>query len=101
METLRGVDDERAWQLRRAVAAECKEALDSIQGLDTTDAWCLREAHVGRFPSTAVKSLGPLADCERGKELVRRALAEPASLSLLKHLAAIALGNHRTAQPPQ
>ena len=97
METLRGVDDARAWELRHAVAAECKEALDGIQGLDAADAWMLREEHIGRWPSTAVKSLGPLADGARGRALVERALGEKrASLSLFKHLTAIALGNHLT-----
>jgi dTMP kinase len=95
MDTLRGVDDPRAWELRRAVAADCKEALDGIQGLDCADAWMLREEHVARWPSTAVKSLGPLADGPRGRALVGRALREKrASLSLLKHLTAVALGNH-------
>ena len=102
METLRGVDDALAWELRRAVAAECKEALDGIHGLDGADAWTLREEHVTHWPSTAVKSLGPLADGARGRALVERALGEKrASLSLLKHLTSIALGNHLIHAAPK
>jgi dTMP kinase len=69
-----------------------------MQGFDGADAWMLREEHVGRWPSTVVKSLGPLADGARGRTLVERALGEKrASLSLFRHLTAIALGNHLTA----
>jgi len=96
MQTLAGVDDERAWALRGAVAADCKEALDSIVALDGPRAWSLREAHADVWPSTVVKSLGPLADGARGRALIARQLgAHPNSLSLLKHAAAVALGVHR------
>jgi dTMP kinase len=95
METLRAVDDPRAAELRRAVANDCKEALDSVYGLDGEDAWSLREEHALRWPSTVVKSLGPLTDTPRGRALVERILVEPVtSVSLLKHLSAIALGCH-------
>jgi dTMP kinase len=99
METLRGVDDARAWELRRAVASDCKEALDSVHGVDTAEAWALRDEFLARWTSTVVKSLGPLAETTRGRALVERVLGEQsASLSLLKHLTAIALGNH-AAEP--
>jgi dTMP kinase len=99
METLRGVDDARAWELRRAVASDCKEALDSVHGMDTAEAWALRDEFLGRWTSTVVKSLGPLAETTRGRALVEHVLGEQsASLSLLKHLTAIALGNH-AAEP--
>jgi len=96
MQTLAGVDDDRAWKLRAAVAADCKEALDSIVALDGPRAWSLREAHADVWPSTVVKSLGPLADGARGRTLIARQLAaHPNSLSLLKHASAVALGVHR------
>ncbi|HEX6274423.1 MAG TPA: dTMP kinase [Polyangiaceae bacterium] len=100
METLRGIADPRAAELRRAVASDCKEALDSVYGLDGEDAWALREEHALRWPSTVIKSLGPLADGPRGRALVDRVLVEPASgVSLLKHLSAIALGCHVVSTP--
>ena len=96
MQTLVGVDDERAWKLRTAVAADCKEALDSIVALDGPRAWSLRETYADAWPSTVVKSLGPLADGVRGRALIERQLAaHPNSLSLLKHASAVALGVHR------
>ena len=96
MQTLLGVDDDRAWTLRSAVAADCKEAIDSIVALDSPRAWALRETHADIWPSTVVKSLGPLADGARGQALIARQLAaHPHSLSLLKHASAVALGVHR------
>jgi dTMP kinase len=99
MASLRDLTDERSWPMRRAVAAECKEAIDSLGGLDVREAWDLREAHTDTWPSTVVKSLGPLADLPRGRALVERQLAAyPSDLSLLQHCAAIALGAHH-AEP--
>jgi dTMP kinase len=100
METLRGVDAPAAWTLRRDVAHDCKEALDSVYGLDTGEAWALREEHVELWPSTAIKSLGTLGTVPRGEALVDRVLrSEIRSLSLLKHLAGIALGCHAMDPP--
>jgi dTMP kinase len=96
METLRRLPDERAFRMRWEVANETKEALDSVALLDDQEAWKLREAYRDVWPSTVVKTLGPLADGERGRELVRRQLgAHPHNVSLLKHAAGIALGVHR------
>ena len=96
METLRRLEQERAWQMRWEVANEVKEAVDSIVGLGHEEAWRLRETYRDVWPSTVVKTLGPLADDERGRALVRRQLtAHPNNVSLLKHAAAIALGAHR------
>jgi hypothetical protein len=88
--------DTQAWEMRRAVVIDCKEAIDSIQDLDDERAWLLREAHADTWPSTVVKAMGALADSERGKALLERQLAAyPANVSLLKHAAAVALGVHR------
>jgi dTMP kinase len=96
MATLRRALDERAWRLRRAVAPDCKEAIDSIDSLDVVEAWQLRDACQDIWPSTVVKTLGPLADGERGRALIRRQLAKYAgNVSLLKHVAAMFLGLHR------
>ena len=95
MMTLRGSADPRAFALRARVAADCKEAIDSIGGLDAEQAWSLRETYVDVWPSTVLKSLGPLADTVRGQCLVERLLdAHAQNISLLKHASALALGLH-------
>jgi dTMP kinase len=87
-----------AWQMRRAVVTDCKEAIDSIQDLDDERAWELREAHADTWPSTVAKSMGALANSERGGVLLARQLAAyPANVSLMKHAAAVALGVHEVA----
>jgi dTMP kinase len=96
MATLRSLRDARAWELRRAVAADCKEALDSIFELDDPEAWELRERFADVWASTAVKSLGGLADGARGRAFLERQLAaHPDNISLLKHASAVALGVRR------
>ncbi|MDB4987038.1 MAG: thymidylate kinase, partial [Myxococcaceae bacterium] len=98
METLRSLTDERAWSMRWQVAANAKEALDSITDLDDEQAWTLREAFRDVWPSTVVKTLGVLSDSERSRMLVERQLAvHPNNVSLLKHASAIALGVHRAS----
>jgi hypothetical protein len=95
MGTVRAMRDPRAWKLRQAVAADCKEAIDSIPELDEPEAWALRDSYADVWPSTAVKTLGRLADTPRGQAYVERQLASHANnISLLKHTAAIALGVH-------
>jgi dTMP kinase len=95
MQTIRSLRHPRAWQMRRAVAMDTKEALDSITGLADPEAWELREQYADLWPSTVVKTLGPLADTERGRALLRRQLdRHGGNVSLLKHAASIALGNH-------
>jgi len=98
MATLAGVRHQNAWPMRNAVAADCKEALDSITGLDDPEAWTLRETHADDWPSTTVKSLGALSQAGRGAALIARQLRSHSnSLSLLKHTAAVALQAHRPA----
>jgi hypothetical protein len=95
METLRRVDAPRAWDMRRSAVREIKEAIDSITGLDAAEAWQLREDYADLWPSTVVKSLGPLADGERGQRLLtRQLLRHGENISLLKHAAAVALFAH-------
>jgi hypothetical protein len=98
MATLRTLDVPEAWELRQRVADDCKEALDSIQNLNSPDAWRMREDYQDRWPSTVVKTLGVLADEPPARALIERQLrAHPGNISLLKHVAAIALGTHRSA----
>ncbi len=97
MASLRGLESERAWSMRKAVARDCREALDGLSGNPSPEAWELRDGYRDVWPSTVVKSLGILADEPRGAELVRRQLAKYGQdLSLLKHAARIALGAHRS-----
>jgi dTMP kinase len=96
MLTLKRISHPRAWKMREAAAADCKEAIDSISWLDDAEAWELREAYADVWPSTVVKTLGPLAETPRGRALIERQLGAYASnLSLLKHAATVAHGTHR------
>lgn len=93
MGTIKSLRQPEAWEMRRAVVEDCKEAIDSIQSMDDEPAWALRDAHRDRWPSTVVKSLGVLAESDRGRALIARQLATyPRNISLLKHVSAIALG---------
>lgn len=101
MASLRGRTEPEAWEMRATVADDCKEALDGLQGVELEPAWSLRERYAAVWPSTAVKSLGPLADTPRGARLLAEQLARfPDNVSLLKHAAAIALGLHRVVISP-
>jgi len=93
--TIAGLDDGRAWAMRVAMAARCREALDSVIGMDHPTAWELREEYLELWPSCAIKSLGVLVSGARGKALLNRALAMfPGNISLLKQAAGIAAGNN-------
>ncbi|HEY6729091.1 MAG TPA: dTMP kinase [Polyangiaceae bacterium] len=101
MHSLNGCAEPAAWRLRQQVARRCKEALDGFEGVDSPEAWTLREASYDTWPSSVVKTLGPLADTERGRAVIERQLAAyPDDVSLLRHVARIALGLHRVAPPP-
>ena len=91
MRSLLRLDHPRAWAMRRRIGGAVKEVLDSMPGLDGAEAWALRDELCDRWPSTAVKSLGPLYAGSRGRALADRALAgRPDDISLLKHLTALA-----------
>lgn len=92
LRTIDHMDHAIAWELREASIGLCKEGLDSMGGLDGERAWALRENALDRWPSTVVKSLGPLAATPRGQALVERELTRyPDNLSLLKHATYYAL----------
>jgi dTMP kinase len=100
METLRRLCEPQAWEMRWQVASETKEAIDSIADLDVEEAWSMREAFADVWTSTVVKTLGLLAETDRGRTLVeRQLLAHPNNVSLLKHAAAIAILRSRTGEP--
>jgi len=101
LRTIDQLDHPLAWDLRERSIGLCKEGLDSIYGLDGERAWALREGALDRWPSTVVKSLGPLASTPRGWALVERQLARyPENLSLLKHAThhALMYGQHRAPE---
>ncbi len=94
-DTISEVDDARAWDMRERLVGRCKEAVDSMFGLDGERAWKLRQGFADVWPSTVVKSLGALSSTPPGIKLIERQLRRYAdNISLLKHAAAIALGAH-------
>jgi dTMP kinase len=100
MLTLKRISHPRAWEMRASVAGDCKEAIDSIAWLDDLEAWEMRDTHADTWPSTVVKTLGPLSEGRRGRDLIERQLRNyPGNVSLLKHAAAVALGTHRAGTP--
>jgi dTMP kinase len=93
LSTISGMDETRAWGLRVATALRCREALDSMIGLDHPTAWEIREDCIELWPPSVVKSLGVLVSGARGHALVERALAQfPGQISLLKQAAIITTG---------
>ncbi|HEY4393888.1 MAG TPA: dTMP kinase [Polyangia bacterium] len=93
LSTIAGMDDTRAWGLRVATARRCREALDSMIGLDHPTAWEIRETCLEIWPPSVVKSLGVLVSGGRGHALLERALAQfPNQISLLKQAAIISTG---------
>jgi dTMP kinase len=97
LSTIAGMDDTRAWALRVANARRCREALDSMAGIDHPIAWDLRETCIDIWPANTIKSLGVLVSGQRGHEMLLRALAaHPDQISLLKQAAGIATGAHLT-----
>jgi dTMP kinase len=97
LSTIAGMDDTRAWAMRVANARRCREALDSMAGIDHPIAWDLRETCLDIWPANTIKSLGVLVCGQRGQEMLLRALAAHADqISLLKQAAGIATGAHLT-----
>ena len=97
LSTIAGMDDARAWALRTGTALRCREALDSMIGLDQDTAWEVREACLEIWPPSVIKSLGVLVNGARGRDLLDRALAGFAGqISLLKQAAIIATGTNLT-----
>jgi hypothetical protein len=79
--------------MRLATAPRCREALDSMIGLDGHLAWEIRESCLETWPSNVIKSLGVLVSGAQGEEMLRRALARsPRGISLIKQAAIVATG---------
>jgi dTMP kinase len=95
LSTIAGLDEGRAWAMRVAMASHCREALDSLIGLDHPTAWELRDACLEIWPACVIKSLGVLVSGARGKEFLHRALSLfPNNISLLKQAAGVATGSN-------
>jgi dTMP kinase len=93
LSTIAGMDETRAWGLRVATALRCREALDSMIGLDHPIAWDIRETCLEVWPPSVVKSLGVLVNGARGHALLEQALAQFSDqISLLKQAALITTG---------
>ena len=80
-------DVDGAWTIRERVKTYVKEVLDSVSGLDSERAWKLRFELADRWPNTAVSSLGASNQSERAWrfrwEVLRK---DPENLLLVKHL---------------
>ena len=95
LSTIAGLDEGRAWAMRVAMASNCREAIDSLFGLDHPTAWELRDTCLELWPACVAKSLGVLVCGARGKELLHRALTLfPGNISLLKQAAGVAAGTN-------
>ncbi|TDM25604.1 dTMP kinase, partial [Macrococcoides caseolyticum] len=101
LRSLTGLDTEEAWALRERGAPQTKEALDSVDGMDASRAWKLRVDHLGRWPTTALSSLKGLSMGPHAQALIERVLAEqPDRLPVLRNAYAVAATARALAQQP-
>jgi dTMP kinase len=92
MRSLFAMSDGHAWSLREHAAASCKEAVDSIAGMDEPRAWWLRMRCRDLWPSTVVGSMGTTpARTPSGMELVQYLLAHHGGIALLRAAAGLAV----------
>jgi dTMP kinase len=86
LRSLAGLATDEAFALRERCAPCTKEAIDSIDGLDDPRAWQLREAYAELWPATVLSSLRGLPLTERAEALICRVLsAAPGKLPLLRN----------------
>jgi dTMP kinase len=87
LSALSGRSDTRAHQLRARLIGTGREVIDSIKGLDDPRAWLLRECFCERWPSTVVSSLIGMPLGNRAKTIVARCReAAPADLFTKRRL---------------
>lgn len=86
-DSLSGMTTDDAWELRASLAPHCREAFQSMIGLEHEQAWALRERHADAWPSTVCKSLGVLAYTTRGAHLLTEILRKHRGVSLLRNAA--------------
>jgi dTMP kinase len=105
LRSLTGLTTEESFVLREHGAPLTKEAIDSLDGLDDPRAWQLREAYAERWPATVLSSLKGLPLSARAEALIIRILsAGPSRLPLLRNAySAIAISQElpteRTPRP--
>jgi len=86
LRSLTGLTTHEAFALRERYALVTKEAIDSLDGLDDPRAWQLRETCAERWPATVLSSLRGLPLTERVEALITRILgAAPVRLPLLRN----------------
>jgi dTMP kinase len=105
LRSLVGLTTEESFVLREHGAPQTKEAIDSLDGLDDPRAWQLREAYAERWPATVLSSLKGLPLSARAEALITRILsAAPSRLPLLRNAYSVIatsqeLSIERTAHP--
>jgi len=98
LRSLAGLTTDEAFALRQRYALVTKEAIDSLDGLDDPRAWQLREACAERWPATVLSSLKGLPLTERAEALITRILsAAPGRLPLLRNAYGAISTAHETA----
>lgn len=97
LRSLMGLSTDEAYSLRERGAPLTKEAIDSLDGLDDPRAWQLREAYAGHWPATVVSSLKGLPLTERAEALITRILSSaPGRIPLLRNAYAVIATAHET-----
>ncbi|MFL5346338.1 MAG: dTMP kinase [Hyalangium sp.] len=95
LRSLTGLATDEAHSLRERGAPLTKEAIDSLDGLDDPRAWQLRETYAEHWPATVLSSLKGLPLTERAEALITRILsAAPGRLPLLRNAYAAIFAAH-------
>jgi dTMP kinase len=90
LRSLKGLDTEASFALRTRGAPLTREAIDSLDGLDDPRAWQLRESFAEHWPSAVLASLQGLPLTERTEALMIRVLScGPGRLPLLRNAYAV------------
>ncbi len=75
--SMTGSTDPRAWEMRREAAPYAREALTTIKGIDSPEAWKLRSDFLNRWAGAACKSVGmTLARTDAGYEFLLNAITK-------------------------
>lgn len=87
LRSLTGRADDAAYELREQLFETGREVIDSLRRLDDERAWTLREGSVERWPSTVVDSMVGLADSSRLRRVRAQCVeAGAGDLHLLRRL---------------
>jgi dTMP kinase len=98
LRSLTGLTTEESFVLREHGAPVTKEAIDSLDGLDDPRAWQLREAYADRWPATVLSSLKGLPLSARAEALITRILSAGAlRLPLLRNAYSAIATSHELA----